>query len=124
VTWQLSGSPTISTPADYYISFDTGKTGKSIGQSLVDHLKETDAQGRIPRVNGSPTDAAAGLIKGVPGAAGDPVDVERLTLLDLDSSFRFMVTGWCSRWHWTRWRTGREQPTDGPESTRPTEQNR
>jgi len=49
--------------ADYYVSFDNEKIGTLIAQSLVDHLKETGAQGGILQVNGSPTDAAAGLIK-------------------------------------------------------------
>jgi simple sugar transport system substrate-binding protein/D-xylose transport system substrate-binding protein len=55
--------PIPDTPADYYISFDNEKIGASIGKSLVDHLKQTGAQGGILEVNGSPTDAAAGLIK-------------------------------------------------------------
>lgn len=64
--------PIPSTPADYYISFDNEKIGKSIGESLVDHLKETGAKGGILQVNGSPTDAAAGLIKkGVHSAIDD-----------------------------------------------------
>jgi D-xylose transport system substrate-binding protein len=49
--------------ADYYVSFDNEKIGASIAQSLVDHLKATGAQGGLLEVNGSPTDAAAGLIK-------------------------------------------------------------
>lgn len=50
---------------DYYVSFDNEAIGKAISQSLVQKLK----QGSIPsgsgilEVNGSPTDAAAGLIK-------------------------------------------------------------
>lgn len=55
--------PIPATPPDYYISFDNEKIGKSIGDDLVKHLKETGAQGGILEVNGSPTDAAAGLIK-------------------------------------------------------------
>ena len=59
--------PIPSTPADYYVSFNNEEIGKSIAQSLVQHLK---AQGVSPggaagllEINGSPTDAAAGLIK-------------------------------------------------------------
>lgn len=37
--------PIPGTPADYYISFDNEKIGKSIGDDLVKHLKETGAQG-------------------------------------------------------------------------------
>lgn len=58
--------PVPSTPADYYVSFDNEGIGKAIAQSLVQHLKEmgvpTD-KGGLLQVNGSPTDAAAGLIK-------------------------------------------------------------
>ncbi len=49
--------------ADYYVSFDNQKIGALIAQSLVDHLKKTGAKGGLLQVNGSPTDAAAGLIK-------------------------------------------------------------
>ncbi len=48
---------------DFYVSFDNQKIGALIAQSLVDHLKATKAQGGVLEVNGSPTDAAAGLIK-------------------------------------------------------------
>ncbi|MEV0634970.1 sugar ABC transporter substrate-binding protein [Streptomyces sp. NPDC050619] len=50
-------------PADFYVSFDNEAIGESIAQSLVDHLKETKAKGGVLQINGSPTDAAAGLIK-------------------------------------------------------------
>jgi D-xylose transport system substrate-binding protein len=64
--------PIPDTPADYYISFDNEKIGKSIGDDLVRHLKDTGAQGGILEVNGSPTDAAAGLIKkGIHSAVDD-----------------------------------------------------
>lgn len=49
--------------ADFYVSFDNEKIGASIAASLVDHLKKTGATGGLLQVNGSPTDAAAGLIK-------------------------------------------------------------
>ncbi len=53
-------------PADYYVSFDNEGIGKAIAQSLMKHLKDkgvpTD-KGGLLEVNGSPTDAAAGLIK-------------------------------------------------------------
>ncbi len=58
--------PVPSTPVDYYVSFDNEGIGKAIAQSLVQHLKAlgvpTD-KGGVLQVNGSPTDAAAGLIK-------------------------------------------------------------
>lgn len=49
--------------ADYYVSFDNEKIGALIAQSLVDELKKSGAKGGLLQVNGSPTDAAAGLIK-------------------------------------------------------------
>ncbi len=58
--------PIPSTPADYYVSFDNEDIGKSIAQSLVEHLKSTGVtpdKGGVLEVNGSPVDAAAGLIK-------------------------------------------------------------
>ena len=52
-------------PADYYVSFDNEGIGAAIAQSLVDHLKaESVADGDgVLQINGSPTDAAAGLIR-------------------------------------------------------------
>ncbi|MFF0311860.1 sugar ABC transporter substrate-binding protein [Streptosporangium sp. NPDC004379] len=74
--------PIPTTPADYYISFDNEKIGSMIAQSLVDHLKEEKAEGGILQVNGSPTDAAAGLIKkGVHGAV-DPSGFKLLAEYD------------------------------------------
>jgi ABC-type xylose transport system substrate-binding protein len=49
--------------ADLYVSFDNKEIGRSIAQSLVDHLKPAEAGQGILIVNGSPTDNAAGLIK-------------------------------------------------------------
>ncbi len=49
--------------ADFYVSFNNEKIGSLIAQDLVDHLKETGAKGGLLQINGSPTDAAAGLIK-------------------------------------------------------------
>lgn len=59
---------------DYYASFDNEAIGKSIAQSLVEHLKATNVASSMGllEVNGSPTDAAAGLIKkGVHEGIGD-----------------------------------------------------
>ena len=47
--------------ADYYVSFDNEGIGEKIAQSLVDNLGTPT--GGILIINGSPTDAAAGLIK-------------------------------------------------------------
>jgi len=58
--------PIPSTPADYYVSFNNEEIGRSIAKSLVDHLKATKVSASdtgLLEVNGSPTDAAAGLIK-------------------------------------------------------------
>lgn len=49
--------------ADYYVSFDNEGIGQKIAQSLIDTLDKTSKDGGILIVNGSPTDAAAGLIK-------------------------------------------------------------
>lgn len=57
--------PIPDTPADYYVSFDNQGIGQAIAQSLVDHLKASgvaDGAG-VLQINGSPTDAAAGLIR-------------------------------------------------------------
>lgn len=51
--------------ADFYVSYDNQKIGALIAKSLVDHLKKSPipSGSGILEVNGSPTDAAAGLIK-------------------------------------------------------------
>ncbi len=50
---------------DFYVSFDNEGIGKAIGDSLVTKVKEgtVPSGGGLLLVNGSPTDAAAGLIK-------------------------------------------------------------
>ncbi|HBB3870767.1 sugar ABC transporter substrate-binding protein [Kluyvera ascorbata] len=52
-------------PADFYISFDNEGIGYAISTSLVEHLKATNvpAGSGVLQINGSPTDAAAGLIR-------------------------------------------------------------
>ena len=53
-------------PADYYVSFDNKAIGKAISESLVKHLEAQGVakdKGGILQINGSPTDAAAGLIR-------------------------------------------------------------
>jgi D-xylose transport system substrate-binding protein len=58
--------PIPSTKADYYVSFDNKGIGKAIAESLVQHLKATNVPTEgvgVLQINGSPTDAAAGLIK-------------------------------------------------------------
>lgn len=52
--------------ADYYVSFDNKGIGKAIADSLVAHLEKkgvSKKQGGVLQINGSPTDAAAGLIR-------------------------------------------------------------
>ncbi len=58
--------PIPSAAADYYVSFDNEQIGKAIAQSLVQHLKAANVAPHdvgLLEINGSPTDAAAGLIK-------------------------------------------------------------
>lgn len=57
--------PIPEVPADYYVSFDNEGIGNAIAQSLVDHLKAegVEAGAGVLQINGSPTDAAAGLIR-------------------------------------------------------------
>lgn len=58
--------PIPDTPADFYVSFDNQAIGKSIAESLVKHLDSAGAakdKGGVLQINGSPTDAAAGLIR-------------------------------------------------------------
>ena len=51
--------------ADYYVSFDNEGIGKAIAESLVQHMKGSGVPegAGILQINGSPTDAAAGLIR-------------------------------------------------------------
>ena len=57
--------PIPDAPADFYVSFDNEGIGYAIAQSLVEHLQaEGVADGAsVLQINGSPTDAAAGLIR-------------------------------------------------------------
>ena len=52
-------------PADFYVSFDNEGIGYAISQSLVNHLQESGVPkgAGVLQINGSPTDAAAGLIR-------------------------------------------------------------
>jgi D-xylose transport system substrate-binding protein len=52
--------------SDFYVSFDNEAIGKSIAESLIKDLKAKNVptdKGGVLQINGSPTDAAAGLIK-------------------------------------------------------------
>ena len=57
--------PIPDTPADFYVSFDNEGIGAAIAQSLVDKLKADGVPegAGVLQINGSPTDAAAGLIR-------------------------------------------------------------
>ncbi len=57
--------PIPDTPADFYVSFDNAGIGQAIAESLVAHMKASGvAEGAgVLQINGSPTDAAAGLIR-------------------------------------------------------------
>jgi len=57
--------PIPNAKADYYVSFDNEAIGRLIATSLVDHLKKMNmpSGSGVLEINGSPTDAAAGLIK-------------------------------------------------------------
>lgn len=58
--------PIPDTPADFYVSYDNEKIGQLIAASLVKHMADEGVSpdtGGVLQVNGSPTDAAAGLIK-------------------------------------------------------------
>ncbi|WP_292201558.1 substrate-binding domain-containing protein, partial [Mesorhizobium sp.] len=59
--------PIPTAKADFYVSFDNKAIGKAIAASLVEHLKakgvSSDGDVGVLQINGSPTDAAAGLIK-------------------------------------------------------------
>ena len=76
--------PIPDTPADYYVSFDNEGIGQAIAQSLVDHLKaEGVAEGAsVLQINGSPTDAAAGLIRDGVDAALDASGYETVAEFD------------------------------------------
>jgi len=58
--------PIPDVPADYYVSFDNQGIGRAISESLVQHLEAIGVAknaGGVLQINGSPTDAAAGLIR-------------------------------------------------------------
>ena len=76
--------PIPDTPADFYVSFDNQGIGAAIAQSLVDHLKaEGVAEGSgVLQINGSPTDAAAGLIRDGVDSALDASGFETIAEFD------------------------------------------
>ena len=76
--------PIPDTPADFYVSFDNQGIGAAIAQSLVDHLKaEGVPEGSgVLQINGSPTDAAAGLIRDGVDSALDASGFETIAEFD------------------------------------------
>lgn len=77
--------PIPDVPADYYVSFDNEAIGKAIAESLVAHLEETGVpadEGGVLQINGSPTDAAAGLIRDGIDAGLDSSDYKTLAEYD------------------------------------------
>jgi simple sugar transport system substrate-binding protein/D-xylose transport system substrate-binding protein len=83
---------------DFYVSFDNEKIGKLISTSLVDHLKQTGAanKGGILQVNGSPTDAAAGLIKKGVHEGVDPSGIKELAEFDTPDWVPAKAQDWVS----------------------------
>lgn len=77
--------PIPGVPADFYVSFDNEGIGRAIAQSLVDHLVATGvpAGDGVLQINGSPTDAAAGLIRDGIDSALD--GSEYVTLSEFDT---------------------------------------
>ncbi|GAA2354324.1 substrate-binding domain-containing protein [Nonomuraea africana] len=74
--------PIPAAKADYYVSFDNEKIGSLIAQSLVDEVKKKGGDGGLLVVNGSPTDAAAQLIKKGIHSAVDPSGLKLLAEYD------------------------------------------
>ena len=77
--------PVPDVQADYYVSFDNEGIGKAIADSLVAHLNETGVpadKGGVLQINGSPTDAAAGLIRDGIDAGLDGSDYKTLAEYD------------------------------------------
>ena len=83
---------------DFYVSFDNEKIGKLISTSLMDHLKQTGAasKGGILQVNGSPTDAAAGLIKKGVHEGVSPSGIKELAEYDTPQWLPAKAQDWVS----------------------------
>ena len=89
----------------FYVSFNNERIGTLISTSLVNYLKATGAtsKGGILIVNGSPTDAAAGLIKKGIHEGVDPSGIKVLAEYDTPmwtpSLAQNWVSGQVSRFH-------------------------
>ena len=88
--------PIPKAPADYYVSFDNQKLGQMFAQSLVDKVKADNPGGGILQVNGSPTDAAAGLIKKGMHEAIDPSGLKLLAEYDTPDWVPAKAQDWVS----------------------------
>lgn len=76
--------PIPDSPADFYVSFDNEGIGYAIAQSLVEHLQANGVPegAGVLQINGSPTDAAAGLIRDGIDRALDASPYETLSEFD------------------------------------------
>jgi D-xylose transport system substrate-binding protein len=84
---------------DFYVSFDNEAIGSLIAQSLVDHLTDMGVPttgGGILQVNGSPTDAAAGLIRDGIDTALDGSDYTTLAEFDTPDWEPSQAQNWVS----------------------------
>jgi D-xylose transport system substrate-binding protein len=91
--------PIPDVPADYYVSFDNEAIGKAIAESLVAHLQETGVSpdaGGVLQINGSPTDAAAGLIRDGVDAGLDNGPYKTLAEYDTPDWFPANAQEWAS----------------------------
>ncbi len=91
--------PIPDVPPDYYVSFDNEAIGKAISDSLIEHLKAkgvpTD-KGGILEINGSPTDAAAGLIRDGVHSSLDASEYKKLAEYDTPDWFPANAQEWTS----------------------------
>lgn len=86
-------------PADFYVSFDNKGIGKAIGDSLLQHLEASGVptdKGGILQINGSPTDAAAGLIRDGVQEAIDAGKYKELAEFDTPDWFPANAQEWTS----------------------------
>ena len=92
--------PIPSVKADYYVSFDNERIGQMIATAELNHLKATGALkasgSGILIVNGSPTDAAAGLIKKGVHDVVDPSGVKVLAQYDTPDWVPAKAQAWVS----------------------------
>jgi D-xylose transport system substrate-binding protein len=91
--------PIPDVPADFYVSFDNKGIGKAITDSLIEHLKATGVptdKGGLLEINGSPTDAAAGLIRDGVHEGLKASDYKKLAEYDTPDWFPANAQEWTS----------------------------